>query len=110
MRISGRVVFIGAVIALAFLIMSASSLYFSNAESNNKFHTVDITITGKICNEDAFGSRISKIQGSDGIVYWILNEDCNLYPVGSSGMMFYQHVESLSMFGGTFNRTIGDWK
>jgi len=110
MKVSGKTFVIVCALITIVLIGLLFSLYLSNEESNNKYHTVNITITGKICNEEGFGSHMSKIQGEDGITYWIPNEDCSLYPIGSSGMMFYQHVEGLSMFSnGAFNRTIGNW-
>jgi hypothetical protein len=111
MKISGKSLAIVSSLIVIVLVICPVSLYFNIEERNSKYHTVNITITGKICNEEAFGTHLSEIQGSDGITYWIPNEDCSLYPIGSHGMIFYQHIEGLSMFSDSaFNRTIGDWK
>jgi hypothetical protein len=95
-------------IIIIFGLLIASSFIINNEKE--VYHTTNITVSGKICNDNVFGSVVSKIQGDDGILYFIPNSDCDLYPIGRSGMIFYNHVCQGAMpetF--CFNKTVGDY-
>lgn len=83
--------------------------YQDNRDSQIQ-HTAEITIAGKICKDVVLGTTVSKIQGDDGLVYFIPNEDCELYPVGRKGIIFYQHICNMRKEDEfCFNRTVGDY-
>jgi hypothetical protein len=97
---------------LVVVCLATAYFYVNTAEKNNKYHTANITVIGKICRDEIGGTMISKIQGADGTVYFIPNNDCDLYPIGRSGMIFYQHVTGMQIFGSSslsFNQTVGNY-
>jgi hypothetical protein len=90
---------------LVILVLLTISTLFQMQE-DQQYHTTNITVAGKICNDDVLGSPVSKIQGDDGLIYFIPNPDCELYPIGRHGMIFYTHICNLPY---CFNRTVGDY-
>lgn len=108
--IGWKPIVLGGLTALLVLmaLFALSTLFY--AEESKVFRTTEITVAGKICGDEVFGEKISKIQGDDGIIYFIPNADCELYPIGRSGMIFYQHVCNSGFERFCFNRTVGDYK
>ena len=105
----------GAFTAVLFILVLFTVSTLFQMQENQQYHTTNITVAGKICNDEVMGSHVSKIQGEDGLVYFIPNSDCDLYPIGKHGMIFYNHICNLPvkepgpLDGYCFNRTVGDY-
>ena len=102
-----------AVVIVLALLMSSS---IAAMEENKVYHTTEITISGKACGDEILGENVSKIQGEDGLIYFIPYNDCKLYPIGMHGTIFYNHVcpfslkeTSMLQKSYCFNETVGDY-
>jgi hypothetical protein len=110
-----KAIVLGALTAvLVIMILLTVSMYIVS-EENKAYHTAEITVTGKVCNDEAFGVHVSKIQGDDGTVYFVPNADCGLYSDGNHSTVIYNHIcnlpvkEPSPMSWACFNRIVGDY-
>ena len=110
-----KAVILGILTAVAIILLLLVASEWVQSEENKIIHTADITISGKVCSDQVASSTISKIQGTDGTVYFIPNMKCDSYIVGSNRTITYNHICNLPvrepgpLAYTCFNRSVGDY-
>jgi len=101
----------GAILGiLVAILVVATNTVILDMQNNEIEHTKTITIIGKICPHNLFGSNLGKIQDSDDVIYFIDPSKCNEYIIGSTRNISYHKIHQvLSMKMFDFNRVSGKY-
>jgi hypothetical protein len=95
--------------ALVLLLCLVSSIIIIMQE-NDDVHAKISIVTEKMCSDEILGSTVSKIKDSDGVIYFIPNDDCNQTPIGYSKEIIYNRInQGNAPERFSFNRVVGNY-
>jgi len=102
---------LGALSALlVILLLLAVSVAYDHLYTNQIVYSGNVLVVGKICNDTFIGETISKIQTSDGNIYFIDNKKCTEIESGEKYNITFRRIRNGANDNFVFNRINDSYK